>query len=173
MASDYGLNFGFRRSAETMSRHEGRFKTPVGSSLKLGTAVQIDPASPGYLKQSATGQTPIPGIHGILVQEEAHLRSIYQADEWDSFELGRALPDKLSTIWFGAGTKVWFRNTTGSTRLDGRVISSVAMVVMTSIVVGDALTWNGTAWTRDASATNPWMRVTAVSTDYVEAVLSF
>jgi len=173
MASDYGLNFGFRRSDESMAIREGRFKTPVGSALRLGTAVEIDPATPGYLKQSATATDPLPGVHGLLVQEESHLRSIYNAPEWDSFDLGIAKANQLSVIWAGAGTKVWFRNTAGQTRIDGRVIPSVAIVVMTSVVVGDALTWNGTAWTRDASAVHPWLRVTATSTDYVEAVIQF
>ncbi len=173
MASDYGLNFGFRRSDESMSRHEGRFKTPAGITWRLGTAVEIDPATPGYLKRSAADAVPLPGIHGLLVQEESHLRSIYNSEGWDSFDLGIAKPEQLSVVWFGAGTKVWFRNTAGSTRIDGRVIPSVAMVVMTGIAVGDALTWNGTAWAKDADASAAWMRVTATSTDYVEAVLQF
>lgn len=173
MASDYGLNFGFRRSAETMSRHEGRFKTPAGTAWRIGTAVEIDPAAPGFLKRSAAATEPLPGVHGLLVQEESHLRSIYQTDEWDSFDLGVAKANQLSTMWFGAGVKVWFRNTAGATRIDGRVIPSVAMVVMTGIAVGDALTWNGTAWAKSGDGSNAWFRVTATSTDYVEAVLQF
>lgn len=173
MASDYGLNFGFRRSDESMAIREGRFKTPVGSALRIGTAVEIDPATPGYLKQSAAATTPLPGVHGLLVQEDSHLRSIYDAPDWDSFDLGIAKANALSTIWAGAGTKVWYRNTAGATRIDGRVISSVAIVVMTAVVVGDALTWNGTAWTRSADGSNAWLRVTATSTDYVEAVVQF
>ena len=177
MASDYGLNFGFRRSDESMRTSEGRFKTPVGSALLLGTAVEIDPASPGYLKQSASDQTPIPGMHGLLVQEEDHLTDTYSVVGRDSFDLGTAKADTLSVITFGSGTKVWFKNTPAQTRADGREIDAVDITDLTGVVVGDRLGWDGTQWVEsDGGSTQAdWMVVTSVDVagGYVEAVLTF
>lgn len=173
MASDYGLNFGFRRSDESMSVAEGRFKTPVGgSALKLGTAVEIDPAVDGYVKVSATATTPVTGIHGLLVQEDAYIFSIYEKQWKDTSDLGVAKKDTLCVIRGGAGTKVWLANTAQTTSKDGTVVPAVAMFTQGSIAVGDGLTWNGTLWV-EQSAGHVWMTVTYVTTDRLEAVLNF
>ena len=176
MASDYGLNFGFRRSDESMRTSEGRFKTPVGSALKLGTAVEIDPASPGYLKQSATNATPVPGKSGLLLQEENHIRGTYDVMGYDSYDNGIAKADTLSVITFGAGVKVWYKNTAGSTRADGRVISAVTMFTAAGLAVGERLGWDGTKWVESDGSTIPhWFVITSVDVagGYVEAVLTF
>ncbi len=173
MASDYGLNFGFRRSDESMATAEGRFKTPAGgSALKLGTAVEIDPASAGYVKTSATATTPVVGFHGLLVQEDSHLFDYYARDWKDSSDLGLAKKNTLCIIRSGAGTKVWFKNTAETTSGDGTVTAAVSMFTQGSLAVGDLLTWNGTVWVETASA-NPWLKVTHVETDFLEAVLVF
>jgi hypothetical protein len=172
MASDYGLNFGFRRSDESMAIAEGRFKTPAGgSALKLGTAVEIDAATPGYVKTSATATTPVGGIHGLLVQEDSHLFDYYARDWKDTADLGLAVKNTLCIIRGGAGTKVWLRNTPETTSGDGTVTAAVTMFTQGSIAVGEGLTWNGTLWVEGAS--NVWMRVTHVETNYLEAVLVF
>jgi hypothetical protein len=174
MASDYGLNFGFRRSDESMSTAEGRFKTPVGgSALKLGTAVEIDPASEGYVKTSATATTPRTGFHGLLVQEDAHLFDYYARPWKDSADLGVATKNTLCIIRSGAGTKVWLKNTAQTTSGDGTVTAAVNMFTQGSIAVGDTLTWNGTLWVEATPGTAEWMKVTHVETGYLEAVLVF
>lgn len=176
MASDYGLNFGFRRSDESMAVREGRHKTPVGVELRQGTAVEIDPANPGFMKQSAANPTPLTGYHGLLVQEDAHLFSIHEPQWRDTYQLGRTKPNKLSVIWSGAGTKVWFRNTAAETRYDGADYDAVDMFNATGVDVGDGLGWDGTQWVAtDATTTNAWLTVTLVnaSAGYVEAVLNF
>lgn len=175
MASDYGRNFGFRRSDESVrSVAEGRFKTPAsGSALLNGTAVEIDAASAGYLKACASADPLVPGFSGLLVQEEIHLPSIYGVQNLDSYDLGTCKKDRLSVITSGAGTKVWFQNTGAETRADGRSISAVTIWVTTGVVVGNYLGWNGTAWAKTTTAAEQWMVVTEVSTSagYVEAVL--
>lgn len=178
MASDYGLNFGFRRSDESMSVREGRQKTPAtGNALLLGTAVEFDPAKPGFLKQSAADAAPATGLYGLLVQEESHLGSVFEASPFlghDSYDLGLAKLDQLSTIWSGAGVKVWYRNTDAYSR-GGRAKAAVEMVTETGLVIGDKLGWDGAKWVKVDGATihNEWMRVALVSPDYVEAVLTF
>lgn len=174
MASDYGLNFGFRRSDESLSIREGRFKTPAGTALRLGTAVEIDPASAGYLKQSASNAAPVVGKSGLLVQEENHIPGLFEVPGHDSLDLGVAEADKYSIIWAGNGTKVWFRNTAAYSRA-GRTKAAVSMFTQGSVAVGDRLGWDGTKWVEvdGTTITEAWLTVTAVSTDYVEAVVSF
>jgi hypothetical protein len=174
MASDYGLNFGFLRSGEEVRVAEGRYKTPVGSALLLGTMVEVDPASDGYLKVSAANATFVTGFRGLLLQELEWDRSIYEspADMLDSFQMGVAKADRLSLITSGAGTKVWLRNTTTTTRADGRVTPTRTMLTtLTGLAVGDEIGWDGTSWAE--AATGKAMRVTAVDTtkSLVEAVL--
>lgn len=175
--SDYGLNFGFLRSDESSrSAAEGRFKTPVGSALLLGTMVEIDPASPGYLKQSAINAAVITGYCGLLLQELEWDRSIYEsgADAVDSFMKGVAKPNKLAVITSGPGTKVWFKNTSGVTRADGRVISAVTMFTAAGLAVGDNLGWDGSKWVESDGTTIPHvMKITAFDSakGLVEAVL--
>lgn len=180
MASDYGLNFGFRRSDESMAVREGRFKTPASSALLLGSAVEIDPAEPGYLVQSAINAAPVAGFHGLLVQEESHLGSVFEAAPYlghDSIDLGTAKADQLSVAWGGIGTKVWLKNTAAYSR-GSRSKGAVTIVDLTTgtPAVGDLLGWDGTKWlkTNGTTVTNGWMKITAISgTDYCEAVLTF
>lgn len=171
--SDYGLNFGFRRSDESMRRSEGRFRTPVGSALMLGTMVEIDPASAGYLKASAANGLLVTGFRGLLLQELDFERSYYESgpDTLDSFQKGVAKPNRLSVITSGAGVKVWFKNTAGVTRADGRVIAARTLATVTGVAVGDFMGWDGAKWVEDA--VNKVMQVTDVNVaaGYFEATL--
>lgn len=177
MASDYGLNFGFRRSDESMATREGRFKTPAGgTALLLGTAVQIDAATPGYLKQCAANPAPFSGLHGLLVQEENHLGDVFSAVPYlghDSYDLGTAKKDQLSVMWAGVGTKIWLRNTLAYSR-GNRSKAAVTMVTLAGLAVGEKLGWDGSKWVEADGTTIPiWMAVTSVSSDGCEAVLTF
>ena len=180
MASDYGLNFGFRRSDESLRVAEGRFKTPTGEAgeMLLGSWVEIDPnetdgpLGSGRLRQAAAGVEPRPGICGLLLQEEIMIRSLYEHEQVDSFQIGVSKPDKLSVITNGPGVKVWFRNTPQQDRADGRVIPAVTIVDLTGVSVGTGLEWDGTQWVA-ADAGGVHMEVTFVDTDneFVEATL--
>jgi hypothetical protein len=177
MASDYGLNFGFRRSDESMATREGRFKTPAtGNALLLGTAVEIDAANPGFLKACAANAAPVSGLRGLLVQEENHIMGVFETGllGHDSVDLGTAKKDQLSVMWAGVGTKVWFKNTAAYSR-GTRSKDAVQMVDLTGVAVGDSLGWNGTRWAKGDGGTTVanWLTVTNVSTDYCEAVVTF
>lgn len=104
MASNYGRNFGFRRSAETMSRHEGRQRVPAQGEFKQGMAVTFDTENPGYIKLAEANAPVVAGLTGLLVQEDA----------WDYVgmqpDLSKVHNNRLCTLWFGAGVKVWYRN---------------------------------------------------------------
>jgi len=176
MASEYGLNFGFRRSDESVRVSEGRFRTPTtGAPLLIGTAVEIDPSNPGFLRACAANAPLVPGVAGLLVQEEEHLRGIYEtpAGLMDSFNFGVAKKNTLSVITTGAGTKVWFKNSTTQNRADGRTVTGVTLLVAAGLTLGSRLGWNGTAWAATTTAADQWMTVTAVDVagGYCEAVL--
>jgi hypothetical protein len=174
MASDYGLNFGFRRSHEGISVREGRQKTPAtGPQLLQGTYVVLDDANPGYLKVAAAAQDPVTGVSGLLVQEEFD-RSIYETSVIDSYYFGITKLNRLSVILSGAGTKFWLRNTIAASRADDRQIAAVTM--FTGVPVqGGYLTWNGNGYACAAAGAAPagaLARITNTNgSDYLEAVL--
>jgi hypothetical protein len=144
MASDYGLNFGFRISDESMRNSNGRLRTPAsGPVLLCGTLVEQDTSAPNFLKVAAANAKPRPHTCGLLVQEEVWDRTIYQSMRIDSFERGKCIPGRLSVVTNGAGVKVWFRNTPSQTRSDGRVIPAVTMFATASVAIGRGLAWDG------------------------------
>lgn len=171
MASDYGRNFGFRRSDETMAIREGRQKVPATGAFKQGECVVIDPANPGFLKRGAASELPVPGYSGMLVQEEIWDRSVYGRQVLDSFALDDVLNSRLATIWSGAGTKVWFRNTAAQTRVDGRVIAASGLLDTPSgMTAGELLGWSGTKWAVVTDRTLAHFVITLSNgVDYVEA----
>lgn len=178
MASTYGDNFGFRRSSENFGIHEGNYKTPAGGSfLRQGSAVMRDVATDEYMKVATANAVPTAGgSHGLLVQEEDHIPTIYDLPGRTTDNYGLAKKNTRSVMWSGAGTKVWFKNTPQKTSFDGTVIDAVTMWTPTSVVVGAYLKWNGTVWVLD-HATTPtsaaWMKVTSVTDTKVEAILIF
>jgi hypothetical protein len=171
MASDYGRNFGFRRSDETMAIREGRQKVPAVGVFKQGMCVVIDPANPGFLKLGAANEKAVPGFSGMLIQEDVWDRSHYGRQVLDSFALDEVLNNRLATIWSGAGTKVWMRNTVGQNRVDGRVIGAAGLLdAPEGMTAGEYLGWTGTKWGVVADAANAHFVITLSNgLDYVEA----
>lgn len=171
MASDYGLNFGFRRSDESLITKESRLKVPTTGTFRMGSLVTFDPANPGYLKAAAANEVGEGSTVGVLTQEEAWDRSIYAPNRIDSFYLGVARNNRLADIVSGAGGKVWLKNTAGQTRADGRVVAAVQMVDLTGVAVKDYLAWDGTKFVKGTDATDSMLRVTLTNgSDYCEAV---
>jgi len=172
VASDYGINFGFRRSDESLLTKESRLKVPTTGTFRHGSLVTFDPANPGYLKAATADEIGEGSTVGLLTQEEAWDRSIYGPDRIDSFYLGIARNNRLADICSGAGAKVWLKNTAAQTRADGRSIAAVTMVDLTSVAVKDYLSWDGTKFVKGTDASDSMLRVTLTNgTDYCEAVL--
>jgi len=182
MASDYGLNFGFRRSDEDLSIREGRFTVPVSGTFFQGMIVSPDPASAGYLKEVATDTPFCSGFVGLLVQEEAHIQAltnIYGNQYPDSGDLSAVYNSRMAIIWSGPGVKIWLQNTAATTRPDGRVIAAKTIMSGTGAtwpVVGDYLGWDATAhaFKKATGSATAVARCTAASVEasgYVEAVL--
>jgi hypothetical protein len=175
MASNYGRNFGFRRSDESVRVSEGRLRTPATGTFRIGMLVAFDPAAPGYLKAAAANQVGDGATVGLLLQEEQFIGSIYGqgVEHYDSNNLGLAKNNTLSVITSGAGTKVWFQNTGAETRADGRVLSAVTMFTPGTLAILDYLAWDGTKFVEGTDETDSMLRVTAVdlTAGYCEAVL--
>ena len=163
MASNYGRNFGFRRSDETMSRHEGRQRVPATGVFKQGMAVTFDAANPGYIKLAENGKPVVAGMTGLLVQEDA----------WDvvpgvQTDLSKVHNNRLCTIWFGSGVKVWFRNTGTDDLIDFTTVPAIGDFLGVSAPgkLGVVAT-NGQTQPQHALA----VVTTTNGTDYLEAVL--
>lgn len=175
MASDYGLNFGFRRSDESMrSGTEGRLKVPAAGSFNQGDLVTFDPANPGFIKKAASGDPIEAGFTGLLIQEEGWDASIYEVPVGDSFMRGKVRNGRLCAIWTGAGLKIWLKNTAAQNRADGRSITAVSRLAASAVAlpIGGLLGWDGTQFSAAAAAANAVGRVTLTNgTDYLEAVL--
>lgn len=176
MASNYGYNFGFRRSDESYRSSEGRLRTPAtGSPLLIGTAVKIDPANPGYLTPAAANDPVVPGVCGLLVQEEQWDLNIYEASTVDTHNLGVAKKDKLSVITTGASVKVWYKNSVADNRRPEVTYPGITMADLTGVSIGDKMGWDGTKFVKVAATSNAiWFTVFAVntSTGYFEGVLA-
>ena len=138
-----------------MATREGRFKTPTtGSRLLIGTAIEIDFANPGYLKQGGAGARPVPGVSGILIYEDQFLvngpmGSINSPLRVDSSQLAFAQLGRYAVLTTGAGCKFWFKNVASRTTPDGfpfPAISPVAGLGSGGVALGDYLGWNGSQW---------------------------
>jgi len=175
MASDYGYNFGFTRSNESMRWSEGGYAVPALGTFLLGSVVEIDNANDGLMKQAAANAAPVPGVVGLLVQELEWDRSIYQSDAnlLDSYQMGIGHNARLAVITGGAGVKFWVRNNAAITRIDGRNIPAREMVAIAGLVAGDDLVWDGAKFAKGTGA-GVLARVLDVNpiTNRVDAVLT-
>ncbi len=182
MASDYGLNFGFRRSDESMlSGREGRLRVPAfdptspatiaATTFKQGDLVTFDPANPGFIKKAAAN-TPIqPGYTGFLIQEDAWDVGIHENQVINSWDLGDVKNARLCAIWTGAGVKTWMKNTDAQQLIGGRPHAAVSRFTMGSLAIGDYLGWDGSTFYEVGSAATAVARITlSDASKYIEAV---
>ncbi len=173
MASDYGLNFGFRRSDEAYRVAEGRQRTPKTGTLLQGTAVTMDFDNPGYMRVASATDEPETGVTGLVIQELAWDVSIHEAGVRTSRDLNRVKNDRLGVITNGAGAKVWWRNTPAETRIDGFQSPAVTMVDFTGLEPGSLLGWDGTKFVVTTDASLAYARAITVDStrQRVEATL--
>jgi hypothetical protein len=165
--SDYGKNFGFRRSEPAV--REGRLGVPATGDFLQGDIVTYDPAAPGKLKRAAAGAPVVGGFTGLLIQEEGWDVSVFGAQVHDSNNKGKALNGKPAVLMTGAGLKVWLKNT-AEVNYHGRVFPAVTRVNLTGVAIGDELQWTGSAYAKKSTGAGV-LRVTAIGDGYVEAVL--
>src|SRR5215212_7774430 len=157
MASDYGLNFGFRRSDESMRLGtEGRLKVPATGTYRQGDLVTFDPANPGFIKKAAANTPVEPGFTGLLIQEDAWDIPVNGNQVLNTYDLDVVHNDALCAIWTGAGLKVWMKNTPATTNRGQRARDAVTKFTMgvtatgppatAPLAIGDYLGWTGTVF---------------------------
>lgn len=174
-------NFGMRRFTNLV--REARFRAPAATDLRLGTAVEIDPADTDRVRvvtanALAAGGDTTTALVGILWYE-------HDSQTFNSPAFGGAagqLPQDLDTapagrmvqVLHGPGAKVWFRNTEASTTEPGlnyaNTRSEVVMVEdlghhgTQDLAVGDLLGWDNAnaRWGRTTTTTEAILRVTDV-----------
>lgn len=179
MASNYGPHFGVRRWDEDMAVREGRYKTPAtGNPLLLGTAVEIDFAAPGFMKQCGANRPLESGVAGLLIYEDQFLHNMSQAatinapTRSDTAYLAYAGVGRYAVIGGGAGSKFWFKNLAARTLPDGfqfPALSPVAGLGAAGVALGAFLGWNGTQWATiapgagGARPAGAWFRVVTLN----------
>jgi len=171
--SDYGLNFGFRRSDESMrSGNEGRQKVPATGTWFQGDLVTFDPANPGYIMKAAADAPIAPGYTGLLIQEDAWDLGVHGNQYKTSVDLRTVINDRLCSIWTGGGLKIWLKNTAATTKAGQRAAAAVTVVTVAGLAIGDYLKWDGAKYVEGASEAVSVARVTSTNgVDYVEATL--
>lgn len=173
-------NFGMRRFTNLV--RTGRLRAPAGADLRLGTAVEPDPASttdPQEIQQADSGApdntvggTEIIGLIGLLWYE-------HDSQTLEGVAAGVLLQDldtaprgRMVQVLTGRGAKVWFRNTEANTTEPGLNFPSArAEVVMVNdlgfngagnLAVDELLGWvdGDVAWGRTAVLAEAVLRVT-------------
>ncbi len=187
MASNYGPHFGVRRLDEDIAIREGGYKTPAsGSELVHGSAVEINFAAPGFMKQCADAAPLRTGISGLLISEDSFLRasSIDKAPRSDITDLAYVSKGKYAVITSGPGIRVWFRNVAASTGIDSHSFPEISLITglgSGGVDLGDYLEWDATAGefvsvAAEADGSPPptaWMQVVELNdaASYCEATL--
>lgn len=153
--TEYGPAFEFLDSRGDSRWTEGRFRLAAGSSLLLGSVVEIDAATPGYLKQSAVNAALKPKVCGLLLQELQFEDSIFGLDPagFDTYSYGIGHGGRLALITGGAGVKVRVKNIASATRSDGRVIAAKTMYSATGLAAGDPVGWDGSKFIKTNGGT--------------------
>lgn len=166
-------NVGFRRFTNIV--REARFRSPdAPTSLKMGTAVEIDLADPTKVREVTANSTGAVGadveknLVGMIWYEHdsQNIEGVAAGTLWN--EIFQNVPaGRMCQVVHGPGVKIWLRNTDQDTTEPGlnypNTRAAVTMVTglgAAGVSVGDWLGWD------DASST--W----TVTTTPEEAILS-
>lgn len=173
-------NFGLRRFTNLV--RDGRLRAPAGSSLRLGSLVEQDPASPNEIREAdGTSGAAIGGTGDVRTSKCGILWYEHDSQTYNDPAFGGAagqLPQDLDTapggrmvqVLSGKGAKVWFRNTELDTTEPGlnfpATREAVTMVndVGGALAVGDLLGWDATNdwWAATADASEAFLVVTSI-----------
>ncbi len=180
MGSSTGTrNFGMRRFTNLV--REGRLRSAVGSSLRLGIMVEQNPGTPAEIREAdGSSGAAIGGSGSVLNSNVGILWYEHDSQTFNDPAFGGAaglLPQDLDTapaarlvqVLSGKGVKIWLRNTALDTTEPGLNFPAVrAAVVMVDdiagLTVGDNLGWNdsSTFWAVTTTAAEAFMVVTSI-----------
>lgn len=171
--NNYGKSFGFRRTYRYQV--ESRFRVPADAEWLQGDLVKIDPAaSTDLLALAEDGDTLIPGVVGLLIQNERYVTpdDITEGPYVTTRDLSRVKAGQLANIRTGAGVKIWLKNLAADTRSGHKQYDAETRVTLASIVKGSYLKWDGSVYEVGTDETDSIAVVTKVITGVgVEATL--
>jgi hypothetical protein len=163
---------------------EGRLRSAVGSSLRLGILVEQNPGTPAEIREAdGTSGAAIGGSGSVLNSNVGILWYEHDSQTYNDPAFGAAagqLPQDLDTapaarlvqVLSGKGVKIWLRNTALDTTEPGLNFpaerAAVTMVNnIAGLTVGDLLGWNdaSTYWAATTTAAEAFMVVTDISAD--------
>lgn len=162
-SSNATRNFGFRRFVNLV--REGTYRSPAsGDALILGTAVEIDASDTARIRQSTVatgiGGSGVAGqFIGVLWYE--HDSQTFNDPRFGGaagqspVDLDYAPNERMVQVLYGAGAKVWFRNTEAnttegglnypSTRDEVIMVEDLGFHGTSDLAVGDFLGWDESA----------------------------
>lgn len=165
-------NFGIRRFTNLV--REGRLRSPEsGTPIRLGTCVEHDATTPGYVKVAANSTGAGTRQLGILWYEHDSQSYVGAAagtliQDYDWAPNGRQVQ-----VLRGRGAKVWLRNTEVNATEPGlnypsdrAAVTMVAGLGSGGVAVGNLLGWNGSAWAVTGTAADAVFVVTAVDDEF-------
>jgi hypothetical protein len=163
----YSRNFGMR-SFENIVR-DARFRTPVGSTILIGSPIMIDPAAPGFVK-AATSAAPVGSGCGVAVYEHIIPAGVDPVlADLSAYPFTTVPANQYVQMVHGPGTKVWFKNTAAHTGYDGRVRLAGTLILgsvnISTLLPGDGLTPNGDGTYKKANGTTDavWLTIEQVN----------
>lgn len=172
-------NFGMRRFTNLV--REGRYRSPSATELRLGTAVEVDPADPTRIREvqansvGEVGADTTTQMVGILWYE--HDSQTFNQPAFGGAagqlvqDLDTAPVDRMVQVLQGKGAKVWLRNTALDTTEPGlNYPASRAAVTMVDnlggLTEGDLLGWDdaGPYWAATTTVAEAILRVDHIDT---------
>jgi len=173
----YSRNFGMR-SFENIVR-DGRFRVPkTGTPFVIGSPVQLDPATPGFLR-AADAAAPRSQACGLVLFEHIQAKGVDTFLTTVSDTPFNLVPlGNYAQMIHGAGAKVWFKNTGDKVLYDGRTQEGGALIAgdPADLEIGQGLVPDGAGRLRAATGTEAaWLTIEQINpaTSVVEARFEF
>lgn len=160
----FGRSFGLRKSDEDLqSGAEGGFRVPLTGTFLQGDLVEIDAASPGYLKKSADGAPLVPGVRGLVLQYDQLFKTpgVTGPRVYTDRSLSQVINGELAVILTGAGIKAWVRNLAAVTASAGHLgWAAETRCTATGIALADMVKWDGDKYVKTSTAAEAIGQVT-------------
>lgn len=136
----YGDHFQFQRIWEGVNPQVGDFSVPSTGNFWQGCFAQQDASNPNFLKLGVDNAQLIPGVSGLLIQEE-WMDSNYLAPITESSEYRRVIHSRGAVLVTGAGIRVRVSNLPARTINGGKARLAFAPLVPTGLAIGDGISW--------------------------------
>lgn len=170
-------NFGMRRFTNLV--RDGRLRSPLATSIRLGAMVEEDPGNLGYVREATASGAA--GAGGVQTSRCGVLWYEHDAATTEGVAAGTLVqdynfppPGRLVQVLRGKGAKIWLRNTLvgpanktpglnfPNTRAAVTMVASIA-----TVAVGDLLGWDPALhqWKEVTDVTDAFLLVTEKYTD--------